>query len=55
LIEADNVRSDAWYANIDTNDSGLNGTIKWYDDSFDAGSWKSIQLPTFLEDGAWRQ
>jgi sialate O-acetylesterase len=51
LMEADKARNDAWYANIDANDSGLNGSIKWYDDSFDASSWESIELPTFIEDG----
>ncbi|MCJ7814613.1 MAG: sialate O-acetylesterase, partial [Xanthomonadales bacterium] len=51
LLEADQARSDAWYANIDTNDSGLNGETKWYDPAFDASSWEIIDLPADLEDG----
>jgi len=50
LIEADQARSDDWYANIDTHDPGLNSDIKWYDPAYDASTWNSIELPGDLED-----
>lgn len=50
LRKADQARSEAWYAFIDTQDAGLADDAKWYEESFDASSWGSIDLPANLED-----
>jgi len=50
LIAADKEKEDAWYLNLDSLDSGLTESIKWFDPSHDSGSWDNITLPAYLED-----
>lgn len=50
LKQADKKKNDAWYANINDNDSGLKEKPQWFAAEYDASSWKTIKLPAFWED-----
>lgn len=51
LVETDKAVSASWYNAIDTHDSGLNGAVKWFENSYDDSSWERIDLPALLEEG----
>lgn len=55
LIASDQQRNDDWYANLNSQDAGLNEQAEaqnkhWYDNDYNASAWAKIQLPNFWQD-----
>ncbi len=50
IKKKDNATSAAWYKNITDNDKGLHGDLLWYDTSYNAANWQTMQLPGYWGD-----
>lgn len=50
ILYSDSIKTAAWYKNIWQNDKGLNENIKWFDTSYNASSWNTMQVPSFWKD-----
>lgn len=47
IIQHDNANSNSWYNNIFQKDKGLHESIKWFDTSYDASTWQTMQVPGY--------
>ena len=50
IKKSDNINSDAWYNNIWQKDKGLHEEKKWFDTSYDAAQWQTMQMPSNWKD-----
>ncbi len=51
IIREDKIRSDTWYNRLKQLDKGFENPEKtWFDPSYDASEWKTMQLPAYWED-----
>jgi sialate O-acetylesterase len=46
----ENAASYEWYHNLWLKDKGMQGEIKWYDTSYNADSWPTMNVPVFWSD-----
>ncbi|HXL57193.1 MAG TPA: sialate O-acetylesterase, partial [Chitinophagaceae bacterium] len=50
IKKSDNAITNAWYNNIWQQDKGLHEEKKWFDTSYDASSWQTMQVPGYWEE-----
>jgi sialate O-acetylesterase len=50
IRKADSDVNTRWYNNIWLNDTGLQEKKKWFDTSYDASSWKTMNVPGYWQD-----
>ncbi|MBN1456460.1 MAG: hypothetical protein JW912_01255 [Sedimentisphaerales bacterium] len=50
IIDKDKAVSDAWYKLMDRKDEGLNGPKMWFDNSYDASGWETMDVPGYWAD-----
>ena len=50
MTQHDNAKSNAWYNNIFQKDKGINESIKWFDTSYDASTWQTMNVPGYWKD-----
>lgn len=50
IKQSDKANSDAWYSNIWQKDEGLHEEKKWFDTSYDASTWQTMQIPGYWKD-----
>lgn len=47
---ADKAASDAWYSQLERQDKGLAGPVKWYEEAVDYAAWDTMNIPGYWED-----
>lgn len=50
VINHDKATSNAWYINIFQKDKGLNEATKWFDTTYNASTWQTMQVPGYWND-----
>ncbi len=50
IRKSDDFNNTSWYNNIWLSDKGLHEGKKWFDTSYDASSWQTMQVPGYWED-----
>lgn len=49
IKKSDSIKTAAWYNYIWQNDKGLHEEKKWFDTSYDASSWQTMNVPDYWE------
>ncbi|WP_018016191.1 sialate O-acetylesterase [Teredinibacter turnerae] len=50
IKDADQQESNAWFAKLNGGDKGMQGKVKWYENSYDDDQWKSLNMPSVWAD-----